>query len=241
LCVLMNYCLRRRSNHPGQPPKSTHFPYTTPFRSGGAALISIAVFNSIAPMARRASGSAGRKRPTRLRVRRRMKSVWLAPSDHPTPAGRLLQARKRDHTGVLTAASLAAQVFVEPWHDFYEIAGAVAVIELPFQDLVPGVLAGAGTARQGKEIGPARDPARGPALHRRGADLLHRDDREDRREGLDLLLVDLAVVLDRDVAPGQLRAAGREDHVHAPVGDPGAQLRRHEVAFVLHDLAVGKD
>jgi hypothetical protein len=39
---------------------------------------------------------------------------------------------------------LAALVFLEAGHDLDEVAGAVAIVELPFQDLVPGVAAGAG-------------------------------------------------------------------------------------------------
>ena len=43
-------------------------------------------------------------------------------------------------------------MLVEPRHDLDEIAGPVAVIELVHQDLVPGVPAGAGRARQAENI-----------------------------------------------------------------------------------------
>src|SRR6056297_3070956 len=97
--------------------------------------------------------------------------------------------------------SFPALMLVEPWHDLDKVAGAVAVVQLKAQDLVPGVLAGTGAAGQGKEIGAARDAASGAALDRRGADLLHRDHGKDRAESVDLFLVDIAMRLDRDIAP----------------------------------------
>src|SRR5580704_17143732 len=81
-----------------------------------------------------------------------------------------------------------AQVLVEPRHDLDEVARPVAIIELVQQDLVPGVLAGAGRARQTEDVGRVGD-ARGSArLDRRGADLRKADHQEQRREAVHLLL-----------------------------------------------------
>ena len=126
-------------------------------------------------------------------------------------------------------------MFVETRKNLDKIAGPMPVIELEGEDLVPGILAGAGAAGQRKEIGAARHATGGAALHRAGADLLHRHDGEDRPEGLDLLLVDIAMRLDGHVAPGEPGAAGRQDHVDLAVGDPGAQLRGDLVAVVGTD------
>src|SRR5690554_746126 len=99
-------------------------------------------------------------------------------------------------------------MLVQPWHERDEIAGSVPGIELVAQDAVPGVSAGAGAARQGKKDRALRNATGGPALHRARADAFHRDDGEKRRKGLDLLFIDIAMCLDRDIAAGDPGAAG---------------------------------
>src|SRR3974390_2924749 len=51
-----------------------------------------------------------------------------------------------------------AQVLVEPGHDLDEVAGAIAIIELVPQDLVPGVAAGARRARKAEDVSPDGHP-----------------------------------------------------------------------------------
>jgi hypothetical protein len=131
----------------------------------------------------------------------------------------------------------APLVFLQPGHDLDEVAGHVAVIELMRQDLVPTILAGAGRAGQSEQVGSPGDAAAGPALHRRGADLGHRDMGEDGVESLDFLLVDIAMGLDGDIAPGQPGAAGRDHHIDPRVGDPVAQLCRDPPAIVDDDAS----
>ena len=41
-------------------------------------------------------------------------------------------------------ASLAPQMLVKPWHDFDEVAGLVAIIQLMKQNLIPPIAASAG-------------------------------------------------------------------------------------------------
>jgi len=137
--------------------------------------------------------------------------------------------------------SFAPQVFVQPGHDLDKVAGPVAIVELEGQDLVPGIAAGRGAARQGKEIGPPRHPPARAALHRRGADLGHRDHRKDRAEDVDFLFIDIAVRLDRHVAARQPRAPRGDDDVDRAVGAPAAQAQGDLGAFVPHDLARGED
>lgn len=44
-------------------------------------------------------------------------------------------------------------MLIKPGHDLNEIAGQVAVIELGFENTVPGILAGAGRAGQHEDEG----------------------------------------------------------------------------------------
>src|SRR5882672_6392076 len=94
------------------------------------------------------------------------------------------------------------QMLLQPRHQLDQVAGPEAAVELPFENIVPAVAAGAGRAGQGEEIGAAGDPAGGPALDGRGLDLLVGEHAEQLAEALDLLLVDLAEGLGRDVAAG---------------------------------------
>ena len=63
---------------------------------------------------------------------------------------------------------------------------------------------------------------------------------EDRAEGLDFLLVHVAMRLDRHVAAGQSGAARGQDHVELGVGAPVAQPGRDLVAVVGDDIACGQ-
>src|SRR5882672_10659543 len=94
------------------------------------------------------------------------------------------------------------QMLLQPRHQLDQVAGPEAAVELPFENIVPAVAAGAGRAGQGEEIGAAGDPAGGPALDGRGLDLLVGEHAEQLAEALDLLLVDLPEGLGRDVAAG---------------------------------------
>src|SRR6185295_3698443 len=50
-----------------------------------------------------------------------------------------------------------AAMFLQPRHDLDEIAGTVAVVELPLEDLAPRILAGARRPRQAEDVGAARE------------------------------------------------------------------------------------
>src|SRR5215472_17486996 len=79
---------------------------------------------------------------------------------------------------------VAAQMFVKSRHDLDEVAGPVAVVELVHQDFVPGIAAGAGGARQAKNVSAVGKPGGGARLNRRGADFLKAHHQEQRREGV---------------------------------------------------------
>src|ERR1700740_3489452 len=85
-----------------------------------------------------------------------------------------------------TLSHLAA-VFFQPRHDLDEVAGSVAVIELPLENAVPGVPAAARRPRQAKNVGALGDAAAGARLDRRRRDLLICDHEEDGREAVDFL------------------------------------------------------
>lgn len=53
----------------------------------------------------------------------------------------------------------SGQVFLQPRHQFDEVAGPVPAVELVAQDVVPRILAGAGGTGQGEEVGAAGNPA----------------------------------------------------------------------------------
>jgi hypothetical protein len=53
-------------------------------------------------------------------------------------------------------ALLPPPVLLQPWHDFDEVAGLVAVIKLPAQDFVPGV---AGHGGKNQQVKPASGDA----------------------------------------------------------------------------------
>ena len=58
------------------------------------------------------------------------------------------------------ASKSALQVLLQPRHQLDEIARPKPVVELVHEDAFPGVAAGARRARQGEQIGAARDPRR---------------------------------------------------------------------------------
>ena len=59
-------------------------------------------------------------------------------------------------------AAAAFQMLGKARHDFHEIAWHVPVVELVFQDTVPGIAAGAGAARQREQIRAPGNATRGP-------------------------------------------------------------------------------
>jgi hypothetical protein len=83
----------------------------------------------------------------------------------------------------------------------------MAIIELKFEDLIPSVFAGARAAGKRKQVSAQSNPARGAALNSARADFIHAHDGENRPECLDLFLINIAVRLDRDIAPGKPCAA----------------------------------
>src|SRR5580692_11894357 len=93
--------------------------------------------------------------------------------------------RPRSGKSSATSGHLA---FVQARHQFGEVAGAEADVELLAQDVVPAVLAGAGRAGQREDVGAVGDARRGAALHGRGADLLEADPAKDLAEAFDALL-----------------------------------------------------
>src|ERR1700722_9530399 len=110
--------------------------------------------------------------------------------------------------------------FVEARHQFREVAGAEADVELLAQDIVPAVLAGAGRTGQREDIGRVGDACGGAALHRRGADFLEADPSEGLAEAVDLFLEQEFQRLGRDVAAGHAGAAGGDYDVDLVVADP---------------------
>src|SRR5262249_13072563 len=84
--------------------------------------------------------------------------------------------------------SRALQMLHESRHQLDQVAGPVTAVELPFENIVPAVAAGAGRAGQGEEVRAAGNAAGGPALDGRGLHLLVREHAEKFAEALDLLL-----------------------------------------------------
>src|SRR5690242_16885511 len=80
--------------------------------------------------------------------------------------------RRTDAGARRSVAGGRLQMLLEAWHELDEIAGTVAIVELVPDDVFPAIAAGAGRARQRKEIRAAGDPGSGTALDRRCAHLL---------------------------------------------------------------------
>src|SRR3984893_10436606 len=131
--------------------------------------------------------------------------------------------------------SCSCQVFLQARHQLDEIAWAKAVVELVDEDAFPGVATGARGAGQREEIGAAGDTRRGPALDRRGPDLVIAEPAEELAKAGDLLLVDAVKGLVRDVATGHAGAARRDHDVDIGIGDPFSELRGDLVLLVAHD------
>src|ERR1700687_2066244 len=150
-------------------------------------------------------------------------------------------------TATLSAASppsavskcLPFQMLLQAGHQLDEVAGAKAVVELVDQNALPGVAAGAGRSGQGKQIGAAGDPGGGPALDRRGGDLLVAEPAEQLAKPGDLLLVDAVERLRGHIAAGDAGAARRDHDVDFRVGDPRLELADDRVEFVADDLPRG--
>src|SRR5215475_9038361 len=98
-------------------------------------------------------------------------SSWVTPTPptSPAPSG-AGQARRRVPTAPFRKngsppgpdepnGSGALQMLLKPRHQLDQVAGAPAAVELPFENIVPAVAAGAGRAGQGEEVGATGDPA----------------------------------------------------------------------------------
>src|SRR5262249_24412780 len=107
------------------------------------------------------------------------------------------------------------QMLVKPRHDFHEIAGARAVVELRVKNAVPRVAAGAGRARQAEDERRVRNAGGGAALDRRRSDLGVAQHVEGDGKTIHALLEQRLDRLGRDVAAGKAGAAGRDDDVDA--------------------------
>ena len=114
------------------------------------------------------------------------------------------------------------------------------VVELPPQNVVPGVLAGTRRARQAENVGALGDAGAGARLNRRGRHLGERDHVKHRREAVDLLLEQRLQGLRRHVAPGKAGAAGGDDDIDGRVGDPGLHLGPDLRHVVLDDCPPGQ-
>src|SRR3977135_1357292 len=123
-------------------------------------------------------------------------------------------------------------------HQLGEVAGAIADVELPAQDILPAVAAGAGGAGEGEEIGAAGDAAHGAALHGGGADLLEAEPAEHLAESVDLLLEQRLEGLRGDVPAVEPGAAGGDHRLDPRIGDPGPDLLGDGGAIVLDDGAL---
>jgi len=85
------------------------------------------------------------------------------------PDCKMLQVFKL-RKGSCGLAAAAFQMLGKARHDFHEIARHVPVVELVFQDTVPGVAAGAGGARQHEDEGLVDKPCGGARLDGGGTD-----------------------------------------------------------------------
>ena len=81
-----------------------------------------------------------------------------------------------------------AEMLHQAGHDFNEIAGAVAAIQLIFQDSVPGILAGTRGAGDAEDEGILNEAAAGAGLAGGGADFVERDLVEERGEAVTLFI-----------------------------------------------------
>src|SRR5438105_6209473 len=114
--------------------------------------------------------------------------------------------------------------FLEARDDFHDRARAVTAIELRANQPVPAVAASTVGSGQCVDHGTAGNPRTSPGLHGGDPDRFVRGEMPQHGEAFELLLEQLTHRLRRDVAPGQARAAGADDHIHARIVDPAAQL-----------------
>ncbi len=131
-------------------------------------------------------------------------------------------------------------MLLEAGHDLDEIAGAEAVVELPVEDVVPGVPAGAGRAGQGEQVGAAGGAGRRPRLDRGGADLLEALPAEQLAEAVYALVVNAFEGFRRHIPAREAGAAGRDDAIHLLIFDPSAQRPADGVDLVADNGPVGQ-
>src|SRR3569623_750487 len=150
-------------------------------------------------------------------------------------------ASRPSPAGCRTARGIVALAFGQPRHQFDEVAGAKAVIELIAEDAIPGILDRAGRSGERENVGAAGDAGAGARLDRRGADRLVALPAEQLAEAGDHLLGDGLDRLGGDVAPGYAGAACGKDDVDIGVGDPRYEAFDDSVEIVALDRAVGED
>ena len=102
--------------------------------------------------------------PARVPVSGQLLSACGTKRTSPSPP--------KSHSRALAPLRLFLLALRQPRHDLDEGAGAVAVVQLEFEDAFPGVLAGARRARQRKDQRAFGETAAGAGLRRRRADRL---------------------------------------------------------------------
>src|SRR5262245_28713308 len=130
-------------------------------------------------------------------------------------------------------------MLVKPRHEFDEVARPVTIVELVHQDLVPGVTARAGRARQTENVGGTGDTGGRTRLDRGSPDLGVARHQEQRREAIHALFEQRLDRLGGYVATGEAGAPGRNHDVDRRIGDPGFHLRANLVGVIGHDRARG--
>src|SRR3569623_1984671 len=141
-------------------------------------------------------------------------------------------ASRPSPAGCRTARGIEALAFGQPRHQFDEVAGAKAVIELIAEKTNPSILDRAGRSGERENVGPASDAGAGARLDRRGADRLVALPAEQLAEAGDHLLGDRLDRLRGDVAPGYAGAACGKEDVDIGVGDPRCEAYDDGVEIV---------
>src|SRR5690625_1328394 len=127
-------------------------------------------------------------------------------------------------------------MLLQTGHEFHEIAGPVAVVELPAENILPAILAGPGGARERKEIGPPGHATQRPGLHGRGTDLLVGEHAEELAEAFDVLFHDPVEGFRRDISAGYTGTAGGNDDVHPRILNAALEKSDDRVDVVAADL-----
>lgn len=130
--------------------------------------------------------------------------------------------------------------FAQSRHQFDEITGAVAAVQLLGQNSVPSVLHRAIGARQGEDIRSARYDGAGAGLDRAGADSVVAKPAEQlAKSGNIPSAAGLAQAVERlwrNIASGKASAAGGDHCVNRLVIDPSGQFFDYQLGGVTHDV-----